>query len=210
MQGLYSFDYLNNLGLKRRSIPFKEYFKVMNLPKDEIDTRLSMAHDIYEMMAIHIILCMSASNYKVSESFVANQLQADMLDVVGKYGDIDDYIQENVAKLSKDIAKATLNHLDDPYYLSEDRAMFVAEDEANTFANYIQYVKANASCSTSTWHTMKDNGVRHTHVPLDGKTLPMGQYFNVGGCQMRFPKDLLYAEDYPEEYIGCRCFATYK
>lgn len=206
---IQTFDELNSLGLNRRSIPYEEFFSVMNLPKSELQIRLSMASDIYELMIVHFLLFIDSQNYKVSKEFLVNQLKADMLDMASKYVQIDDYVELMVNSLANDITTSTIGNYDVPYYLSEDRAMYIAEDNANAFCNYKQYQDATQSKSTKTWHTAKDLVVRKTHREVDEKQIPIDEFFNVGGSRMRFPKDMLESPS-PEEIIGCRCWVTYK
>lgn len=105
----------------------------------------------------------------------------------------------------KDVLAAT----GDGWYISQDRAMYNAENEANTVLNYKDYKEAAQKYKYKTWHTENDSRVRMTHVPLEGERIPITDMFVVGESLMRFPKDLEYAADSPEEYVNCRCSVTY-
>ena len=95
-----------------------------------------------------------------------------------------------------------------PYFLSIDRASFVAANEANTALNKIEFAEAKRDGKKyKTWHTEQDLRVRPTHVPLDGKTIPIDEDFSVGGYPMAYPKDTSRAP--LREYSNCRCSATY-
>ena len=52
------------------------------------------------------------------------------------------------------------------------------------------------------WLATDDNRTRHTHDEADGQRQPLGQPFNVGGHELRFPGDPLGP---PQEVIQCRC-----
>lgn len=94
------------------------------------------------------------------------------------------------------------------YWLSDDRARFVAEEEANTVFNDLDYEDAlEAGYSRKTWNTMLDRYVRKTHRPMEGKTIPIDDYFLVGNSLMLYPRD---PDGDPEEVIGCRCWLTYE
>ena len=95
------------------------------------------------------------------------------------------------------------------YWLSINRAVNIAQNEANTFLNYSDFVNAKAQGYTKkTWHTMLDNKVRDTHEEIEGMTIGIDEYFQVGNSEMKFPHDWELAPD-PKETINCRCAIDY-
>ena len=52
------------------------------------------------------------------------------------------------------------------------------------------------------WVTMHDNDVRETHRDADGQVRPLGEKFDVGGAQMRYPGDPRVD---PALWMNCRC-----
>jgi hypothetical protein len=52
------------------------------------------------------------------------------------------------------------------------------------------------------WLSTDDSRTRHTHDEADGQRVPLGQPFNVGGFELRFPGD---PSGPPQEVIQCRC-----
>ena len=105
----------------------------------------------------------------------------------------------------RDVLMAT----SDSWYLSQDRITYNAENEANTVMNYKDYTEARGTKKYKTWYTEMDDRVRPTHVPLEGETVPIDDLFVVGAALMRYPKDVEYAADHPEEIVGCRCSIEY-
>ena len=96
------------------------------------------------------------------------------------------------------------------YWFSIRRAMNIAYNETNTFLNYTDFVEAKERGSkTKTWLTMLDNKVRDTHEEVEGQTVGIDEYFQVGNSQMQFPHDLSLSPD-PTEVINCRCAVDYK
>ena len=94
------------------------------------------------------------------------------------------------------------------YWLSDDRARYIAEEEANTAFNDSDFEEAIAEGYTmKTWNTMADRYVRKTHRPMEGKTIPIDDYFLVGNSLMLYPRD---DNGDPEEIINCRCWLTYE
>jgi len=123
-----------------------------------------------------------------------------------------------VAALLEDIVETTLEHIqegdtqdlsDNEYFLSDDRALDLAENGANIIADYGDYENAVEDGYTKKqWHTMRDNKVRDTHVLMEGKTIPINDYFDVNGSKMRYPHDLSMNPDI-NEIANCRCVCTY-
>jgi hypothetical protein len=52
------------------------------------------------------------------------------------------------------------------------------------------------------WVTMRDDDVRDLHRPLDGQRQPVGETFQVGQWELRFPGEPVGD---PEAWINCRC-----
>ena len=95
------------------------------------------------------------------------------------------------------------------YWLSINRAMLIAKNEANTFLNYSDFVDAKESgYTTKTWLTMLDDKVRDTHEEIDGQTIGIDETFKVGNSELKFPHDWELSPD-PNEVINCRCAVTY-
>lgn len=94
------------------------------------------------------------------------------------------------------------------YWLSDDRARYIAEEEANTAYNDSDFEEAIAEGYTmKTWNTMADRYVRKTHRPMEGKTIPIDDYFLVGNSLMLYPRD---PDGDLEETVNCRCWLTYE
>lgn len=91
-------------------------------------------------------------NGESDQEYIQTQFYDKYLDVVLGYMLIDSYIKEYVLETSKQIIGTTFSHIvekhpdseqaTDDYYLSNDRAMFISECEANSILNYRQYSKA--------------------------------------------------------------------
>ena len=99
---------------------------------------------------------------------------------------------------------------DRQYWTSSDRAMLIAENEANSLKNYTEYRDAKTIGKTKKkWLTENDDKVRITHTLVEGKTVNIDGLFLVGNSLMRFPRDYEYDPD-PSEVINCRCSCVYE
>jgi hypothetical protein len=59
---------------------------------------------------------------------------------------------------------------------------------------------------TMTWRSVGDSLVRPSHRAANGQTVLLGQYFNVGGYDLRYPRDYLAPA---KETANCRCMCVY-
>ena len=200
------FDEINN-----RSVPYEQYFGEMELTDEQIEKRIEAAHDFEDMMLLLFALLSTAKKYNISDvGFINAEVEKLYLSVVGNYMPIDDYMENYAKDFSEEIVQSTVNNEQDPYYTSEDRAMFVAENESNTSLNYAEYINAVQSGRTKKkWITMNDKKVRHTHRNIDGKTLNIADAFEVGDSLMMFPKDSETFGAEAKEIVGCRCCIKY-
>ena len=92
-------------------------------------------------------------------------------------------------------------------WLGRERANLIALNEANWIMNAREYQDAiNGGKTKKTWHTALDERVRLDHMAVEGVTIPIEDYFIVGGYPMRQPLD----ENAPiEQTANCRCSLSY-
>lgn len=199
-------DELNTL-----STPPEEYFGVMDLTDVQIDERIRLTRDANEaiLYAMTLISLMSERG-EIDYEFVRSRLENELLGVLGAYVAIDDYIKGYVSEYTRTFAENTRKNITKDWYMSEDRALFNAENTANDALNYGDFQDAIAAGYTrKKWVTERDNKVRDTHRQVEGEIIGIDEYFLVGGSLMRFPKDYELAWDAPEETVNCRCTMKY-
>lgn len=238
MPTLQVFDRINRLDsegnnlYKLRSIPYEKYFGEMTfLTKEEKEERIALAKDLEDVMMFLMFLVVSQSNYSymaaISSVEIKETLRQRMTDTVSNHVEIDGELQEQINEFIDDATDTTFEYLviltalmDNPnpeadaesepeYYLSDDRARLLAEEEANSIFNYAGFSRmALLGYRTKTWVTMADAFVRKTHRPLEGKTIPIDELFQVGDSFMRFPRDQKYNAQL-KEIVRCRCGVKY-
>lgn len=196
---------------KNRSIPYKKYFSIMNLTEKQKKDREKFAEQLEDDLIMIMSLYDLTREYNITDdSFIVQELKDAYLKATASFGvPSDEYITEVALAFAVNFIKATKEHKNDAWYTSKDRAKYNAENEANTVLNYKDYVEAKEKYRYKVWHTEMDNRVRPTHIPLEGERIPIDDLFVVGEALMRFPKDIEYAADYPEELVGCRCSIEY-
>lgn len=92
-------------------------------------------------------------------------------------------------------------------WLGQTRANLIALNEANWKWNNEEYFDALDNKKTKTWHTALDERVRIDHIAVEGVTIPIKDYFMVGGYPMRYALDYLAPIS---QTANCRCSVEYK
>lgn len=202
-------DELHQLG-QNRAIPYEQYFGEMDLTDDEKKQRIRLAEQLETDMLFLFGLLSIMDDYQYTDTqFAVLALEERYRAHLGQFMDIDKYMSDRIKQTVSDTIETTKKHSEDDWYTSDDRAMLIAENEANSSLNYKDYKKAVDNGKTKKkWVTMKDKRVRHTHSKIDGKTIPIKSIFLVGNSEMYFPKDETFS---PEmcEIANCRCSIKY-
>lgn len=224
---MLAFDEINKLvdANGYRSIDIDKYFDEMDLPESEKEVRKDFAREFQEdMFVILSFLYLIIENGWTNQIQTAkNRLRDAFLRIVNEYTVPDSFLLSYADTLSDEIVEATLRNTGtvfEPdvspedtkggYFFSDDRARFIAENEANVVFNYEQYREAvRNGYAFKQWITMKDERVRHTHSLVDGAIVRIDEFFQVGEALLRYPKDLFYGANYPEEIVNCRCTINY-
>lgn len=203
------FDEINTLS-EDEILDIDTYFDEMELTESEKEERKKFAYEVEDMMLFIFALFLTMKEFGyMNKSYIISQLQSRYSEIVLRYMDIDKYIEDYIREFSQETVDTTLKHIDDEFYLSEDRGLLISVNEANTTLNYKDYESAiKVGKTRKRWLTEKDRKVRKTHKVLDDKTIPIEDVFIVGDTLMRFPHDTLYGIDY-KELSNCRCVVRY-
>ena len=229
MPSVLPFDELNLLHEKKgkkRSIPIKKWFSEMRLPEQEIKDREEFAEemkdDVFRILAL--LFTILEMNRLEDIYFVKKQLSDSIIALFNNYTYPDSETLGYIEKYSSDFIDTTVSRtkllfgidvsdekllIPVAYWLSEDRATYNAENEANTLFNKEQFrqVKADGLLHKQ-WQTMKDERVRLTHVEVDNTILPIDVPFTVGDSLMMYPRDRSLGAS-ADEIINCRCTCRY-
>lgn len=202
------FDEIN---IPKRAIPYEKYFKEMGLSEEETEERIETANKLEEMMLFFFALVsMYEGALLENYDYLVTQLETRYNAEISRITAVDEYLDNYVKDYAKNVTRATVEGIENPWYLSKDRAMFDAENEAVFVIGYKDYVKAKKQGKKrKKWVAFIDKHTRKTHAEVNGKTIPIDGVFRVGGGFFRFPKDTYYGE-FPEETVNCRCHVVYK
>ncbi len=200
------FDELNQL---------KRFFSTMDISDDEKKKRSNFAYLLYD--AIYFTFALIKVEKEIDEKdFATNALLIDqyMETLQNRITDAFDresipYEPDYISRLVSDIIETTDRHPDDLYYLSQDRALLIAQNEANTAYNHADYESARQSGKQyKVWLTEGDEKVREAHAEVDMMRIPIDEYFNVDGDTMRYPHDYMNAG--AGNLVNCRCVCVYE
>jgi hypothetical protein len=212
-----SYDELNIRPNNHRSEPYKEYFSKMSISDKEKQERIAFSEQMEEVVLYILALIETTiESGETKREYIQTQFYDKYLDVIASYMFIDTYIKQYATDITKQIIDITFERLSsedksitDAYYLSNDRAMFISECEANSILNYRQYSKAVKSGKTKKkWIDVGDKRERKTHLEVGGTTLPIGEPFSVGDSLLQFPKDTSLGAS-ADEIVNCRCSIQY-
>jgi len=218
MSKIASYDELNvrELG-NRRSEPYKEYFSKMSISDKEKQERIAFSEQMEEVVLYILALIETTiESRETKREYIQTQFYDKYLDVIASYMLIDTYIKQYTLGVTKQIIDATFERfssedksITDDYYLSNDRAMFISECEANSILNYRQYLKAmKAGKTKKKWIDVGDKRERKTHLEVGGTILPIDEPFSVGDSLLQFPKDTSLGAS-ADEIVNCRCSIQY-
>ena len=198
-------DGLNMLGKKAIALPYEQYFGEMGISEEQKKKRIELAKQLEELFIILFVLMRNSENI---EEFDTETTEDRFFDALKKVGiNLTKKVKTLVIERVEHIVDVTKRHMEDPWYLSDDRAKANAEEESGTFWNTIEFDDAMESGYTKkTWHTMLDDLVRGSHYEVEGDTIPIHEYFEVGDSLMMYPRDPNGEE---EEIANCRCWLTY-
>lgn len=185
-----------------------DYFDVMEISEKEKEKRVEASKDFRNAMLFLFTLISVAYEYGYfSIDYVLMQFRNEFANVVVKYVDSTPFIEKYFEKATRDIVQTTIDHFDPSqktFWDSDDRAIIVAENESNSILNYDQLQKAKEKGYTmKEWRTERDSRVRKTHRNVDGKRIPIDDYFVFPDCVGLFPHDELNLSD--SELANCRC-----
>jgi hypothetical protein len=224
MSTVSTYDELNILPKKQRSEPYEQYFSKMSISDKEKEERIAFSEHMEEVILyVFALIETTIENGETSWEYIQTQLYDKYLDIVLLYMPIDKYIRQYAKEISKEIVETTFQNIDikgetiqaeniksvDSYYLSNDRAMFIAECEANSMLNYKQYSAAVQIGKTKkTWVDIRDSHERKSHLEVGGTTIPIDEPFSVGGSLLMFPKDYSLGAS-ADQIVNCRCSVKY-
>ena len=195
------FDELNKL--------FGAYFELMAISKEDKKKRVDCAFFFYDAVW-YVLTMIRLENEKGRLADKEDYRQSLEYRIIDKLDETDiPYDEEYIKNITEDIIDTTFRHIDyeDDYFLSQDRAVLIAQNEANTVMNGVDFFNAKKSGKThKQWIAQIDEVTREAHILVDGTFIPIDEMFQVGNDLMRFPHDYNASA---ENVVNCRCSCVY-
>lgn len=209
--GIRNYDELNDKITNPRSEPYEDFFNSFSLTKKQKDDRIALAESLEEKFLPILIFLFTLRQYGIAIDWevIVKRFDSGYREAAKDFLNIDDYMDTHIRTFSYDVTDSTKNHLDDPYYYSIDRAMFMSEEESASGFEHDDFVQAIQGGKTKKkWVDVRDNRERMTHRAVGGTVKPITEPFVVGNSLMMYPRSSdLGAE--AKEIVNCRCHATY-
>lgn len=211
MASILTFDELNVLDHEnRRSEDYDKYFSGMGLTAEQKKKRIELSEKFEEEFWSVLVFLYALLPYGLLDAETAKSrfLEAYMAAVILLI-EPDEYIMQYAEEFAAEVAQSTVDHTDDPYYFSLDRAMYLSENESEGALNHDDFKKALLSGKKyKRWVSMKDKRVRETHSIVDEDVKLIQEPFLVGDSLLMYPKDTSLGAS-PEEIVNCRCIVKY-
>lgn len=207
------FDEINQLdrdNKKPKAIPYDRYFGEMALSSEQKSDRISLAKTAEDkvlgvLALLHLMLQNGGINKKSASAAMENAILASMAGAVV----VDSYLLLYAERLGADLVESSIAKADTGYTFTLDRAMVIAENLANAVYAHDEFADAIREGYThKTWRTMEDNKVRDSHVAVNGVTVGILDYFQVGDSLLLYPCYSDVDVD-PAEVVNCRCTIKY-
>lgn len=204
----------------QRSMPYEKYFGEMGLTKAQYLRRLKMAEeleDIFFWLFYTIIILDDdsdksipsverdiAEGFYVGKSYVSESAKKLISESVSKRVAMTAEISEIISRTVDFVVDSTVRHKNDKWYQSKDRAVWNAEETANTICNADEFDQAKDNGKgKKKWISMKDERVRESHRNVDDELKPIDERFSNG---LMYPREPGAPE---HEVANCRCTIKY-
>ena len=212
---MLDFDELNRLYIRDHdyiSLPYDEYFGEMNITEEQKEQRQESAEELEKLFIFLLAAILAAYNngtYDYQDAIEEAQRGYERIAVSISLTVSEYFLNVHIPMVISEIVRVAIQNPEKEFNFSIDRAMSLAENEANFIWNDAEFQEAvEAGMTEKTWHTMRDKRVRDSHAEMEGVTIPINEPFEVGESLMMAPgDDSLGASS--GELLNCRCSVSY-
>lgn len=187
----------------------ESYFKPMRISREEKETRKQAARDFRDyLLTLFLLLGIQTEYLAVNWTYIEDQMRVEFERVALKYANNSKILTDYIADKASDFVRVTRENMGtDKYWLSDERATYEAVNEANEVLGIADYQKAiESGMRFKRWKGMMDSRERKSHVAMEGKKIPINDFFHLEKGILRFPSDFEYC---PAESYNCRCSCKY-
>ena len=186
------------------------YFLPMRISKAQKEERIRAAKDFREYL-YDLLLFLGIQSEYIAVNWIAfeEEMRVAFETAALRYADNTPMLQEYIVQKASDFARITRENIDKgEYWTSEERAVYEAVNEANEVLGLQEFQTAiERGKNYKIWHGMMDAKERKSHVKMEGKKIPINDYFIMEHGILLYAGDAYNGE--PEEVVNCRCVTEY-
>ena len=181
----------------------------MEISEEEKEKRIELSEKLEAVFVWLFLLILSGDMSEVVLVTVTKEKIKEVIKEHFNLSDLTAFYKDYAEKVASETVSVTLRNLTEDYFTSLDRAMLIAENEANLLSNYeMQFEAVRNGYRFKTWITENDSRVRHTHREVHHTQIDILKPFVVGDSVMMFPKDFSLGAS-AKETVNCRCVLKY-
>lgn len=204
------------LGIDEINTPFdaeayiESYFAPMGISREQKEQRKQASRDFREyLLTLFLFLGIQSEYIAVNWTYVEDMFRTEFERAALRYANNTPMLTEYIAEKASDFVRITRENIDKgEYWTSDERATYEAVNEANEVFGIADYEDAiENGMKYKTWRGMMDAKERKSHVKMEGKKIPINDYFIMDKGILLFPGDTTNGE--PEETNNCRCVCKY-
>lgn len=187
----------------------EDYFKPMRINEEEREQRKQASKDFREyLLTLFLLIGIQSEYIAVNWTVIEEEMRIEFERAATRYANNTQMLRNYIADKASEFVRITRENIDKgEYWVSDERATYEAVNEANEVFGIGEYQDAvESGMRFKEWVTQRDPLVRKSHREVDGKKIPINDYFVLE------KGILLFAGDYsncPSETYGCRCTTVY-
>lgn len=201
------FDELNTFDYEQY---INDYFEPMQITGKQKEDRKQAARDFHDYLYI-LLLSLGIQSEYIAVNWIAfeEEMRLEFQRAALRYAKNTQMLSDYIAQKASDCARITRDNISDgEYWVSEERATYEAVNEANEVFGCQEFQDAISQGKRyKTWHGIMDGRERKSHVKMEGKRIPINDYFIMDKGILLYPGDAYNGE--PEEVDNCRCWLIY-
>ncbi len=187
----------------------ESYFDTMRISEEEKETRRQASRDFRDyLLTLFLLIGIQSEYIAVNWTVIEEEMRIEFERAALRHANNSQMLRDYIADKASEFVRITKENIDKgEYWVSDERATYEAVNEANEVFGISEYQDAvESGMKWKEWITQRDPLVRKSHREVDGKKIPINDYFVLEKGIMLYPGDY---ENCPEECPNCRCVAKY-
>lgn len=187
----------------------EDYFKPMRINEEEREQRKQASKDFREyLLTLFLLIGIQSEYIAVKWTAIEEEMRIEFERAATRYANNTQMLRNYIADKASEFVRITRENIDKgEYWVSDERATYEAVNEANEVFGIGEYQDAvESGMKWKTWSGMMDSRERKSHVAMEGKKIPIEDFFVLDKGIMLYPADF---EHCPAESYNCRCVCKY-